>query len=134
MRLVLDTNIFISAIIFGGNPRKVRETVISKKNRLLTSNAILDELVVVLTSDKFQFSVENAERIRQALRNIAEVIRPDQRLDVVKRDPSDNRIIECAVSGGADCIVTGDKDLLVLKSYRGISILTPTEFLERDRG
>jgi putative PIN family toxin of toxin-antitoxin system len=129
MRLVLDTNVLISAILFGGKPRQVLEMVITGQHRLLISSAILDELVEVLVRDKFRFPAENTERIRQEIVDMADLIAPRRRLRVVIRDPADDRVIECAAAGKADCIVSGDKDLLDLKQYRGMPIMSPAEFL-----
>lgn len=136
MRLVLDTNILISAVMFGGKSRRVLESVINGQHRLLTSVAILDELVGVLGGEKFQWPEEHAASVRQELADVADLIRPKRRLRVVKRDPSDNRIIECAVEGEglAHAIISGDKDLLDLGRYRHIPILTPSEFLRTQEG
>lgn len=131
MRIVLDTNVIVSAVLFGGNPRRVIEAVLAGRHRLVTSGAILDEAAAVLSGDKFRLPAEYAERVRLELLEIADMVAPKRRLRVVRRDPSDDRVIECAVEGEADFIISGDKDLLDLKAYRGIGILSPAEFLKR---
>lgn len=129
MRVVLDTNVLVSAILFGGKPRQVLESIIAGHHLLLTSPPLLDELVKVLGDDKFRFPPEKAERVRQELIEVADLVAPGRRLHVVNRDPTGNRVIECAVSGKANRIVSGDKNLLGPERYRGIPLMSPTEFL-----
>jgi len=133
MRLVLDTNVLVSAIVFGGPPRDVFQTVMTGAHRLVISPAILDELRRVLTGSKFRYPASAAVHIDAELREIAEVVEPGTRLSVITADPEDNRVLECAVEGGADVIVSGDRDLLALGHYAGIPISRPREFLALDR-
>src|SRR3989454_7024778 len=112
MRLVLDTNVLVSAIVFGGPPRDVLETVLTGAHRLVLSPAILHELHRVLTGSKFRYAQAAADQVDAELREIAEIVEPETRLSVIAADPEDNRVLECAVEGGADVIVSGDRDLL----------------------
>jgi putative PIN family toxin of toxin-antitoxin system len=96
---------------------------------MTVSQPILDELAEVL-SRKFGMSVELIEEAVGIVREAARLVKPAVRLDVIKEDPPDNRILECAVTGGADYIVTGDKDLLRLRKYDAIRIFKVSEFLD----
>jgi len=128
--IVLDTNVLISAIVFGRDPRTILEKVIAGKVRCVLSFAILDELRDVLQRPKFGFTLEQAITVVEELRAVCEIVNPTRRLRTIKTDPTDNRILECALEGRADAIVTGDAHLLKLKEFRGILIVTPAEFLE----
>lgn len=131
MRLVLDTNVLVSAIVFGGPPRDVLQTILTGTHRLVLSPAILDELRRVLTGSKFRYPVTAADQIDAELREVAEIIEPEAHLSVVTADPEDNRVLECAVEGRADVIVSGDRDLLALGRYAEIPVFRPQEFLAR---
>ncbi len=133
MRLVLDTNVLVSAIVFEGPPRDVLKTVLTGAHRLVLSPAILHELRRVLTGSKFRYAQAAADLVDAELREIAEIVEPETRLSVIAADPEDNRVLECAVEGGADVIVSGDRDLLALGRYAEIPVCRPQEFLARDR-
>jgi putative PIN family toxin of toxin-antitoxin system len=128
-RVVADTNIYISAVMFGGLPGSVLDLGLLRAFTLVTSPPLLDELEDKLRV-KFGVSAGDAAAIRAKLENAADVVEPHLMLDVVKDDPDDNRVLECAVVGGADYIVSGDRHLLQLKAYVGIPILTARQFLE----
>lgn len=129
MKIVLDTNVLISAILFGGKPRQVLETAITGSVNLVLSEFILEELRDVLARPKFHFPRDIIQRISYELRDLAVVVDPPRHLQVVKTDADDNRILECALSAEADVIVSGDPDLLDLKEFRGIPIWSPSQFL-----
>jgi len=96
--------------------------------RLQLSPEILDETMRIL-ADKFRWPAQDITETRAVLSSISQRVIPHVQLDVVKHDPDDNRVLECAQSSGSDYIVTGDKDLLDLKHYAGARILRPVEFL-----
>jgi uncharacterized protein len=98
----------------------------------MVSDAILDEMADVLPR-KFNFSLEAVEEARRRIQAMAKTVTPAVRLDVIKEDPPDDRVLECAVSSGADYIVTGDKDLLRLGQYDAIPIVSVADFLELER-
>lgn len=128
MKIVLDTNQLISAFFWNGNERKVLEKCRAKELVLLISPDILGELDTVLDR---KFSVPEGKRAEYS-KNIILVSRlvfPNKRIEAIKADPTDNRILECAVDGGADYIVSGDKHLLDLREYKGIKILKAKTFL-----
>lgn len=130
MKVVLDTNVYISAILFGGNCEEILWLAAQRSFELVISKSIILEIEVVL-KEKFKWSKKQVSDALTYLRNISTVIKPNISLSVIKDDPSDNKIIECAVAAGANYIVTGDKNhLLPVKEYKGIKILTPAEFLK----
>jgi putative PIN family toxin of toxin-antitoxin system len=128
MRIVVDTNVIVSALVFGGLPRRVFEVVESGRCELYYSAEIENETRRVLR-DKFGWDGDRLDRYLPALWNMGERATPRRRVNAVKEDPDDNRILECALAAGADVIVSGDGHLLRLASYEGVAILTPREFL-----
>ena len=132
MRIVVDTNVIVSALIFGGLPRRVFEMVESGVCEVYYSAEIESEARRVLR-DKFGWDEERLDRYLLELWNLGERVTPGRRVNAVKEDPDDNRILECALAAGAELIVSGDGHLLRLTAYEGIAIVTPREFLERLR-
>jgi len=130
-RLVLDTNILISGILFIGPPRKVLELCISGQVKCFISDHILKELVNVLQRPKFGFSFEQTIAIAEELQSTFTLLKPDISIDAVSADPDDNRILECAVKANADFIVSGDSHLLDMKQFHGIKILSAREYLKQ---
>ena len=130
VKVAADTNVLISAVIYGGVSEQVLGLAQSKEIELLTSPEILTEFANVLYR-KFGFS---SERVREAIARIQRIsttIFPLNKLSVIIEDEPDNRILECAVEGEAHYIVSGDKrHLLSLKEYRGILILSPADLVK----
>ena len=129
IRAVLDTNIFISALIFGGPPSQLVALGIEGKFKMLTSPVLLDELDEKLRT-KFNASSAQAEKTRSALESACDVISTLPHLAIIKADLDDDRVLECAVAGHADYIVSGDRHLLTLETFHGIAILTVRQFLD----
>jgi len=130
VKAVVDTNVLISATLFGGNPRKVLNMTDEKRIEMIISPDILAEFTNVL-QDKFDFSQDMAELAASGIKDISTLVIPIQRLSVIKEREADNRVLECAHEGHAQYIVTGDtKHLQPLKEYKGIKILSPAQFLE----
>jgi putative PIN family toxin of toxin-antitoxin system len=132
-RVVLDTNVLISAILFGGPPREVLELVISGTIECSLSLSILDELRDVLRRPKFGFSVEQSLQVLEELYAVIDVIHPVERIFILASDPDDNMILECAIASKAEFIVSGDRHLLDLAQFRGILIVRPSEYLRMIR-
>jgi putative PIN family toxin of toxin-antitoxin system len=128
-RVVADTNIYISALMFGGLPGVLLDLGLMQAITLVISPPLLDELQDKLRV-KFGVLAQDAAAIRAKLETICDLIHPTMVLDVVSDDPDDNRVLECAVAGRADYIVSGDRHLLNLKQHAGIAILTAREFLD----
>ena len=129
MIVVLDTNILISSIFWRGSPYKVVLNAIRKKYYLYLSGEILDELEEKL-SLKFKFPEDKIKDHIGILKEYGKIVEPTIKVDIIKEDPDDNKILECAVSCNADYIVSGDHHLLKLKEFKGIKIVTAKEFLD----
>jgi len=129
IKVVIDTNVYISGIIFGGTPGKVLELAKDKKIVVFTSPSILLEVADKLNK-KFHWNEEKVKVTLKAISKITEVVTPKIKLKVVKEDSSDNKILECAVVANANYVVTGDKHLLKLKRFEDIKIITPAELLK----
>jgi uncharacterized protein len=128
-RVVLDTNVIISAILFGGTTREILELAIRGGIDLILSVPILDEVRDVLMRQKFGFSAEQATKVIDELYAISEVVNPDIRITAVKDDPDDNMILECALEAKSEYIITGDSHLLDLSIFQDIKIQTPAVFM-----
>ena len=128
-KVTLDTNILISALGWDGKPRRVFEKVLSDEIELIISEEQFEELCEVLDYPRLNFTEEEKDRFKSLIIGVATLIKPSEKINVIKQDPDDNMILEAAVAGQANYIVTGDPDLLVLKEFRGIRILTAKEFL-----
>ena len=129
IRVVADTNVYISALMFGGLPGAFLDLGLNGVFQLILSKALLDELDEKLRR-KFSVSEEDARFVRVRLENAGLVVEPQVVLNIVSDDPDDNRILECAVDGRADAIVSGDRHLLRLGVYSRIPIMTTRQFLE----
>lgn len=132
VRVLVDTNVIVSAAIKGGTPRKIWSAFRKSKIRLVFSSSMLGELIKVFKRSKFTnlISEDEAKKILLFIKLFAEFIEPTAKTTIC-RDPADNHILATASSAEADFIVTGDKDLLVLKSFRKIPVITPKEFIKR---
>ena len=127
IKLVLDTNVFVSALISTkSNPARLLDSA-GIKYRLFTSKDILDELEDVISRKKFGFNEKRIETVIEAILSFSEVVEPKIKLDVIEADPDDNKILECAVTCGAKYVVSGDAHLLGLGEYDRIGILNPKE-------
>ncbi len=131
MRVVFDTNVFVSALVFpGGNGEQAVQRIIDGRDNLLVSRAIVGELLEVLAR-KFARDREELARVAVFVAGIAEVIESSTSLRVLA-DQADNRILECAIDGAADLIVTGDKEMLAHAQYEKIRIVSLREYLDDD--
>ena len=127
--IVIDSNVWISALVFGGKPRQVFERVVQENVRLLLSEEIVTEVIRNLKRKFPGFDIDFETLILGLERNIVWV-RLGAVTITVSRDPDDNRVLETAVIGHASVVVSGDKDLLSLGRYQDIAIITPAEFIE----
>jgi putative PIN family toxin of toxin-antitoxin system len=122
MRVTADTNIYVSALHFGGVPRQFLLAARSRRFQLDISPPVLDEVRRVL-GEKFSWTEDMLQRESAQLASITTLVHPTSAIDAIPDDPDDNRILECAVAAGARFIVSGDHHLLRLVSYDGIRIL-----------
>ena len=129
-KLVLDTNNLISALGWKGNPKTIFNQIIEEKFELLLSGKQMNELLRVADYPKFKFTQEQKDRFISIILEISTLIETKENLNIIKEDPQDNMILECALEGKADYIISGDRHLLGLKEFRGIKIVTAKQFLE----
>lgn len=129
IRAVLDTNTIVSGLGWGGTPGAVLDAALAGRFDLVTSTALLDELRRVLTYPKLQAVIGQTSELVELITLAAIVVEPTETVDIV-RDPDDNRLIEAALAGDADVIVSGDQDLLTLQGVGNVRIVTPRDFLE----
>lgn len=129
IKAVFDTNVYISAILFGGNPRTCLELARAREIELFVSRPILLELAQKL-QDKFLWSVIEIEEVIEGLVMFVKVVSPRAQITTIKEEPKDNRILECALEAAADYIISGDKKhLLSLEKFKGIPIISSKDFL-----
>ena len=130
-RVVLDTNVIISALISPGTPRHVIDLCRRHDILLVTSDALLAELAGVLRR-KFHWDGSHVRVLLDEIRSMALVVVPSQSVRRIAEDPADNMVLECAMEGIADFIVSGDtRHLQPLGSFEGIPILSPADFIVR---
>ena len=131
LRGVFDNNVLVSAALLGGVPRQAFDKLLDN-GMVLVSVSVLLELADVLNRAKFDKYVTHGERMRfmVSFLKVAEMVEISETI-IACRDPKDDKLLELMVSGNADFLVTGDKDLLVLNPFRGVEIITPREFLDR---
>jgi len=129
---VYDTNILISAFIGKGAPYKALKAVYDGKVRMVISTEILLELEDVLSRPKFNYNKSQIRKMITVIVQASTIVEPDMKVDIVKKDPKDNIIIEAAIAGNAKYIVTGDtRHLLPLKKVGDIKIVSVNEFLKK---
>lgn len=129
MRVVADTNVLVSALIFpGGPPEALYRLALEGRIELVTSRPLLAELGRVLT-DKFGWEPGRAEEAVAQLIRVAEIVEPGEPVSEIEADPADDRVLEAAAEGKADAIVSGDSHLLALSTWRGIPIHRPAAFV-----
>lgn len=126
-RVVLDTNVFISSIVFGGKPKLIINLLQEKKIVAVTTPILIAELLEILTK-KFQFIPPKIALVQELLNENFTIVHPTEVIDVV-RDDDDNKVLEAATEGKCHFVVTGDKDLLDIKIFKNIPLLTPEDFL-----
>ncbi len=130
MRVVLDTNVLISALFWGGAPRRVVDLAVSGRFQALTSPELLVEFEAVLRED-FDLPQDRIERALRDVLSYAEVIAVLEEPAIPVRDAADTKVLACALVGGADYLVTGDQDLLTLETVGDTHIVTIRAFLDR---
>lgn len=127
LKVVLDTNILVSALIFGGKPEQVYNLVLEKQIAAVISMVLFSELLEILIK-KFNFGPKRIEQLERIIKKHFKIVYPKATINV-SRDEDDNRVLEAALEGGCSYIVTGDRDLLDLKIFKNIKIVTPDTFL-----
>lgn len=129
IRVVLDTNVWISAINFDGKPEEILKLAVSKKISIFSSQTLFAELIGVLRK-KFDYSDEKIREVETLFKKRVKFREPRTTLKVIVADLSDNRVLECAVEVEADFIISGDKHLLALGKFEKIKVVSPAQFLK----
>jgi len=134
IRAVLDANVLVSGIVTEGTPRNTMRAWRAGHFHLVASQATLNEIGRVLRYPKIirrhRWSETEIQSFMESLEALAILTPGKLRLNVIAADPSDDRYLECAIEGEADCLVTGDRHLLELAAYRDVEILSPREFVD----
>jgi putative PIN family toxin of toxin-antitoxin system len=129
MKLVLDTNIFISAFYWGGNSQKVVDRIIAGLDELYVSDKILEEISEVMARPKFKTEQDTIDKYIETIEKNCKKVFTEGRIKGICRDKDDDDKLECGIICNADYIITGDDDLLVLGNYETMKIITPREYL-----
>ena len=127
LRVTADTNVYISALTFGGMPERLLRSAKAGAIQRVVSEAILAEVGKVLRGDKFRWPEAEIKKAQQEVASVSERVEPTETLHIITADPA---ILECAVAAEADYIVTGDNHLLRLKQFRNRSIVKVADFLD----
>lgn len=127
-KVVLDTNVLISALGWNGVPRKIVQKCLNGDLTILTSSEQIDELRRVMDYPKFTFTEEQKNIFISIILEVAEMVEITGKLKFVKDDPDDDAILETALAGNAEYIVSGDLHLLSLETFANIKIVTAAEF------
>ncbi len=131
VRVVIDTNVFVSGLLKSDNPpSNVVDLFIEDKINLIISEEVFSEYIKVLLRPELKVKKDNIIRLISIFILKAEIIKVKTKLDIIERDPSDNKFLECALDGKVDYIITGDKHLLELKKYKKIKIVDPKTFID----
>ncbi|HJZ05315.1 putative toxin-antitoxin system toxin component, PIN family [Candidatus Amesbacteria bacterium RIFCSPHIGHO2_01_FULL_48_32] len=131
MKVVFDSNIYVSNLHFGGAISKMFDAIKERKITVCVSEEVVKEVIQTL-ANKFKWNKDNLLEAEKLVSTVGEYITTTPTVSVVKSDPTDNKILACAQAANADYIVTGDKKhLLPLKKFKGIPILSPRDFLSQ---
>lgn len=131
-RVVIDTNVLISAIGWNAKPEECLKMVFEDEVEAFATQPMIDELSEVLEYDKFDFSEKEKQKFLEIIVSEFQFTDPETSVNEAE-DSDDNKFLECAISANADYIISGDTDLLELKEYQDITITTPEKFLEAEK-
>lgn len=131
LKVVLDTNTYISGILFKGAPRQIMELIIEGKIQSFFSEEIIQEVQTVLSRNKFRLTDDNVHFIISEIESVSHVVFPSINLQVIDKDPDDNKILECAIEADADAIISGDNHLLELNRFQDIEIVKASDFIKK---
>ena len=130
-KVVVDTNVVVSALLFGGHPGRLIELWQMDAIKPVASKQIIDEYLRVLTYPKFKLSAEEINfLLYQQILPYFDIIDVHLGPAIIKKDPEDDKFIRCALAGKAKFIISGDQHLLALKFYRKIKIVSPADFIK----
>lgn len=129
MKIVLDTNIFISGMFWEGDSYKILDLWRKHNFELITSIEIIEELNRTFNNFKIKLEKQQMDNLNDMILKNSILVIPTEKINIVKDDPDDNKFIEAAIKGNAQYIITQDNHLLKIKYYGEIKIITPREFL-----
>ncbi len=135
MKVEIDTNVFVSAVLFKGKPGRLVPLWQRGEITFLLSTEILKEYIGVLSYPKFKLTEKEIKHIIE--KELVPFIQPAKlktKVDIIRQDPSDNKFLSLAVDGKADCLISGDKHLLELKEFRKTKIIPIGDFLRLIEG
>ncbi len=130
IRAVIDSNVYISGILFGGKPRNVLDLAVRGKIEVFIAPDMLSEIKDVLARKKFGFSPLAIQTILYEIESIATIVFPSSNYKTVSRDYDDNMVVDCAMESNAAFIITGDNDLLSLGGFSDVRIINPAAFMD----
>lgn len=130
IKVVLDNNVLISALFWKGAPYRIFKKVLEGAILNFTSPEILKELKQKLL-EKFKLPPEKVKEFLEIIIFNSQIVYPRKKLNVIKKDPADNKIIECALEAKVSFVISGDNHLLEIKEYKGIKIISPKNFLSQ---
>ncbi len=130
MKITVDTNFLISSTQWGNSvSRRLLDIMIEKDIEIYITDFVIEEFSRVLKRD-FKYDEEDVERFIEIVLSLTKLVVTKNEINIIKDDPSDNKIIECALESESDYILTYDKHLLNIKEYKGVKIIKPEEFLK----
>jgi putative PIN family toxin of toxin-antitoxin system len=129
IRVVIDSNVWLSGLVFGGKPGKIIELFIDEAILVIVSEELISELRRKITQ-RFPLFIPHLDLLEASLRKDTVMVKLGSQTVTVSRDPDDDKFIETALLGECQYIISGDKDLLAIRSYKNIRIIKPAEFLE----
>jgi putative PIN family toxin of toxin-antitoxin system len=131
VKVVLDTNVFVSGVFFGGTPGRVLEAWRNGSVEVVLSREIIEEYVRVGEELAGQFPGVDLGPALELLAVSTTLVDSAQLRQPVSRDPDDDKFLACALAAGADCVVSGDRDLLDVSPYEAIAVLSPRDFIDQ---
>jgi putative PIN family toxin of toxin-antitoxin system len=134
IKVVIDTNVFISALLFGGNALEIIRLFLKGDIEVYLSPFIIEEVTRILR-EKFLWEEAKIEKILELIRSKTKEVYPQVKVSIIKSKDEDNRILECALESKVDYLISGDKrHILPLKEFKGIRIVSVSEFLDKYQG
>ncbi|MDP2754519.1 MAG: putative toxin-antitoxin system toxin component, PIN family [Nitrospirota bacterium] len=133
-KVVLDTNVFVSALGWRGASREIFKDCIEGSLELFISTEIFDEIKGVLNYPKFKFSQDEIAEFLDQILEVGNLVETKVKVEKIKDDPSDNKFLECAVTVDADYIISRDSHILKIKEFEGIKLISPEDYMKESYG
>ncbi len=133
-KVVLDTNVFVSALGWKGTSREIFKDCIEGSLELFISTEIFDEIKRVLNYPKFKFSQDEIAEFLDQILEVGNLVETKVKVEKIKDDPSDNKFLECAVTVDADYIISRDSHILKIKEFEGIKLISPEDYMKESYG